>query len=273
MKITQGTVAVITGAGSGIGRALALGLATKGCHLAIADIKTEALMETATLIQQASPTKVSTHTLDVADLAAVEQFSQAVIEQHGKVQLLINNAGVALGGTIEEVSIADMQWLIGINYWGVVYGVKTFLPILRQQPEAHIVNLSSIFGIAAPPGQSAYASSKFAVRGFTQVLQGELLGSPIHVTCVHPGGINTNIAKDARVSGTPDPARVERERNQIARTLVMPSSQAAATIIRGIERNKNRVLIGNDARLLDIIARILPTSVANIIAARVNRLY
>lgn len=267
MQLTQGTVAAITGAGSGIGRALALHLSDKGCALALADINSQGLEETALLAQKRQAPKVSTHVVNVAERAAVQRFADEVTQQHGGVQLLVNNAGVALGGSFDEISLEDFAWLMGINFWGVVYGVSMFLPILRQQSEAHIVNVSSVFGLVAPAGQTAYASSKFAVRGFTESLRAELRGTPIHVSTVHPGGIRTNIAVNARMNIS-DPARVVAGQQQWEKLLRMPPEQAAATIVRGVMRNRERILIGNDAHLLDVLARLFPVSIGRILASR-----
>ena len=276
MKLTSGTIAVVTGAGSGIGRALALNLAARGCALALADVNADGLAQTAALIGDTSATSalVTTHKVDVSDLSAVERFASEVVERHGGAQLLINNAGVALGGAFAEVTLDDFAWLMGINFWGVVYGCKVFLPILQRQPAAHIVNLSSVFGLAAPPGQAAYASSKFAVRGFTQALRGELRGTAIHVSSVHPGGIKTNIARNARIGGAGaavDAARVREGKEYFERVLRMPPEQAAATIVRGVERDQARILIGNDARLLDALARLFPARIGDILANQARR--
>src|SRR5580692_3259219 len=205
MSFVQGGVAVVTGAGSGIGRALAQQLSAAGSALAIADIDEKGLAETAASLapKQAA---LSTHVLDVSNEAAVRGFAEDVIARHSRVTLLINNAGVALIGTFEELSLDDLRWLMGINFWGVVYGVKYFLPILKEQPRAHIVNLSSVFGIIGPPGQSAYSASKFAVRGFTEVLRHELEATSVFVSFVHPGGIRTQIARRARLGANTPPA-------------------------------------------------------------------
>src|ERR1700682_6555567 len=186
MREIRGIVAVVTGAGSGIGRALAIELASAGAQLAIADVNRAGLEETSKMLGQAT---VKTYIVDVSDVAAVEAFAGQVVKDFGRVSLLVNNAGVALHGTFAEISLADMEWLIKINFWGVVYGCKFFIPLLEREAEAHIVNISSVFGLVAPPGQSAYAASKFAVRGFTEALRSELRGTRIHVSCVHPGGI------------------------------------------------------------------------------------
>lgn len=268
MKLTPGNVAVVTGAGSGIGRALALHLAGRGCDLALADVKSDGLSETVAQIVAAGKARirVTTHIVDVSDRNAVERFAGEVEERHGGAQLLINNAGVALGGTFTEVSLEDFAWLMGINFWGEVYGCKAFLPMLLRQPAAHIVNLSSVFGLAAPPGQAAYASSKFAVRGFTEALRGELRATPIRVSSVHPGGVKTNIARSARVRNVdPEVARAALEDFTRA-NLRMPPAQAAAIIVRGVERDQPRILVGNDARLLDALARLVPDKMSDILS-------
>jgi NAD(P)-dependent dehydrogenase (short-subunit alcohol dehydrogenase family) len=265
MKVTPGTIAVVTGAGSGIGRALALSLGARGCALALADVNAVSLREMAALVRQTVAPKVTTAVVDVSDWAAVARFASEVEEEHGGAHLLINNAGVALGGTFEEVSLEDFAWLMGINFWGVVYGVKAFLPQLRRQAAAHIVNVSSVFGLAGPPGQTAYASSKFAVRGFTESLRAELTGTPVAVSCVHPGGIRTNIALNARTPVT-DPVRLEAAKERWEKLLKMPPEEAATIILRGVERNRARILIGNDARLLDALARLSPAAVGRLLA-------
>jgi NAD(P)-dependent dehydrogenase (short-subunit alcohol dehydrogenase family) len=271
MKLAPGVVAVVTGAGSGIGRALALGLGARGCALALADINAAGLDETAALVNETAAPTVTVSIVDVADCTAVSRFASEVEERHGGAQLLVNNAGVALGGFFDEVSLEDFAWLIGINFWGVVYGVKAFLPQLRRQAEAHIVNVSSVFGLAGPPGQTAYASSKFAVRGFTESLRAELAGTPISVSCVHPGGVRTNIAVNARAAEMDrDPARMAAAQKRWEKLLRMPPEEAAATIIRGIERNRARILVGSDARLLDAVARLSPAGIGRMLANQVK---
>jgi NAD(P)-dependent dehydrogenase (short-subunit alcohol dehydrogenase family) len=267
MKLTPGTVAVVTGAASGIGRALAVTLGGRGCALALADVNAAGLRETATLASQTGTPRVTTALVNVAEQSAVSRFASDVEEQHGGAHLLINNAGVALGGTFAEVALEDFAWLMGINFWGVVYGVKAFLPQLRRQQAAHIVNISSVFGLAAPPGQTAYASSKFAVRGFTESLRAELQGTAVAVSCVHPGGVKTNIASNARTTVT-DPVRLAAEQKRWEQLLRIPPQEAATVIVRGIERNRARILIGNDARLLDALARLSPTVVGRLLADR-----
>jgi NAD(P)-dependent dehydrogenase (short-subunit alcohol dehydrogenase family) len=260
MKINQTTVAVVTGAASGLGRALAVRLAQEGASLAVADVRAEALDETAQMLKPAgsSPRKVTTHVVDVADKERVAAFAREVVEAHGRASLLINNAGVGLFGTAEQLSIEDIEWLMGVNFWGVVHGVKHFLPILRREPQAHIVNISSVFGIVGPVGHSAYAASKFAVRGFTEALRHELFGGPIRVSVVHPGGVKTNIAINARPGAGADQAAVERERaifNIAARTT---PDTAADRIVRGVLRDEERILVGPDAWAIDRIQRWAP---------------
>jgi len=260
-------VAVVTGAGSGIGRALAQRLALAGSALALADVDENGLNETAASLG-AKTASVTTHVLDVSDEAAVRALADDVAGRHGRVTLLINNAGVALLGKFQEISLDDFRWLMNINFWGTVYGVKYFLPVLKQQPRAHIVNLSSIFGIIAPAGQSAYCASKFAVRGFTECLRHELEGTNVFVTSVHPGGIATAIARRARLGAqTPKVAQTESVTlfEKVAR---IPPEEAADTILRGVERKQGRVLIGGDARMLDVLQRLKPATYWKAMAAR-----
>ncbi|MBP8006124.1 MAG: SDR family oxidoreductase, partial [Acinetobacter sp.] len=203
MKTFKDKVAAITGAGSGIGQALAIALAKQGCNLALSDVSETGLANTVALLQ-AFPVKVTTHKVDVATRDEIAAWAKTVVEQHGKVNLIFNNAGVALGSTAEGVSYEDLEWLIGINFWGVVYGTKEFLPYLKQSGDGHIINISSMFGLTAQPTQSAYNASKFAVRGFTESLRQELdiENSGVSATCIHPGGIRTNIAKAARMNNS-----------------------------------------------------------------------
>lgn len=258
MPFISSAVAVVTGAASGIGRALAQQLSAAGSALAIADIDEKGLAETASSLS--GKTAVSTHVLDVSDEEAVKSFADDVIARHGRVTLLINNAGVALIGTFEEISLDDLRWLMGINFWGVVYGVRYFLPILKQQPRAHIVNLSSIFGIVGPVGQSAYSASKFAVRGFTEVVRHELQGTSVSVSCVHPGGIHTPIAKHARL-GTYAPQKQKDDAVTFFEKVTPTSPEAAAArILQGVEKREPRVLIGKDARQMDIVQRLRPAN-------------
>lgn len=250
-------VAVLTGAGSGIGRATAVALARRGCHLAIADINGENLAATAALVDGAG-VRVSQHLLDVADRAAVAALPEAVLAAHGKVSVVINNAGVALGGRFEQVSEADFDWLMRINFDSVVCMTRAFLPHLHAQPQARLVNLSSLFGLISPPGQAAYSASKFAVRGFSNALRHELAGSSVGVTVVHPGGVATSIANSAKAPLGADEQMIERHRRAAQKMLRMPPEKAAEIIVRGIENNRARVLVGNDALIVSWIERLLP---------------
>jgi short-subunit dehydrogenase len=264
--LAEGT-AVITGAGSGIGRALAQHLARAGAPLALADVNEAKLRETVASLE-ATSAEVTTHIVDVASESAVRAFAEDVARHHRRVTILINNAGVALLGTFEQISLDDLRWLMEINFWGTVYGVHYFLPLLRQQARAHIVNLSSIFGIIAPAGQAAYCASKFAIRGFTEVLRHELQGSNVYVTSVHPGGIATDVARNARIGAhAPESLRVEAI-EQFARLAKIPPPTAAARILLGIERREGRVLIGSDAKAMDILQRLRPATYWNTLAKR-----
>jgi NAD(P)-dependent dehydrogenase (short-subunit alcohol dehydrogenase family) len=259
MSFLNGGVAVVTGAGSGIGRALAQRLAEAGSALAIADVDEAGLTQTAQLIGS-KKVPVSTHVVDVAEEAGVSAFAEEVSKKHGRVTLLINNAGVALEGTFEEISLDDIRWLMNINFWGVVYGVKYFLPMLKREERAHIVNISSVFGLIAPPGQPAYSASKFAVRGFTECLRHELAGTPVRVSCVHPGGIKTAIARRARVGAGVKRTGLGEKAAKFEKLFRTSPEEAADRILRGVERSEPRILIGSDARKIDILQRLRPAS-------------
>ena len=253
----EGGVAVVTGAGSGIGRALAHRLAREKMSLALADVDVGGLQGTAEQIAD-SKIVVSTHVVDVSDARRMEEFASEVVQRHGRVTLLINNAGVALIGNFEEVSLADIEWLMGINFWGVVYGVKNFLPVLKRQPRAHIVNVSSIFGMISPAGQAAYCASKFAVRGFTEVLLHEFEGTSVGVSCVHPGGIRTNVVARARVGAAAHPSIRDMTLAYFERVAITTPENAADRIVRGVRRNDPRILICDDAIRLDRLQRWMP---------------
>jgi NAD(P)-dependent dehydrogenase (short-subunit alcohol dehydrogenase family) len=253
----QKRTAVITGAASGIGRGLAVALARRGCHLALADIN-EAGLEQTTQRVAAPGLRVSSHRLDVADADAVTAFPSVVRDVHPGVDLLFNNAGVALGGTFEQVSASDFEWLFAINFWGAVRMTRAFLPLLNASDDARIVNLSSVYGLAGPPGQTAYAASKFAVRGFSEALRHELEGSSVGVTVVHPGGVATAIADNARLPVGTSAAEAARGRAAANKLLKMPAEEAGEIIVRGVERRRPRVLVGSDARLIDLFVRLLP---------------
>jgi len=260
--------AVLTGAASGIGRAIAVSLARRGCNLALADVNDAGLSETARLAQADSPSspapasrmRITQHHLDVGDRSAVAAFPQAVLAAHPCVDILINNAGVALGGTFEAVSEEDFEWLFAINFWGVVRMTRAFLPLLQKSDDARLVNISSVFGLISPPGQTAYSASKFAVRGFSNSLRHELVGSHVGVTVVHPGGVATSIADNARVPKDMPPEEIARRRATAKKGLRMPPAQAGEIIVKGIERRSPRVLVGNDAKLLAFVERLAPKS-------------
>ena len=254
-----GRTAVITGAASGIGRAIAVSLARRGCHLALADIDEAGMTET-TDLTRAFNVRTTQHCLDVADRAAVAAFPEVVAAEHGGVDVLVNNAGVAVGGTFEQVSDEDFEWLFEINFWGVVRLTRAFLPLLRASGDARVVNLSSVYGLIAPPEQVAYAASKFAVRGFSEALRHELEGSGVGVTVVHPGGVNTPIADKARVPADASEEEIEQRRERNRKLLRLPPEIAGETIVRGIERRQARVLVGSDARVISAIVRLLPVS-------------
>ena len=272
----RGGVAVLTGAASGIGAALAVDLARRGMHLALVDVNATGLEATATQARAAGVT-VSTHALDVADHAGVAALPDAVLAVHGRVTVLVNNAGVALGGRFEQVAAEDFDWLMAINFGGTVRLTRAFLPMLAREPAAQLVNVSSIFGIIAPPGQTAYVASKFAVRGFSESLRHELemSGSRIGVTLVHPGGVRTAISTNARLARNLDAAEVEREKASWRSLLVLAPEKAAEVIATGIERRTPRVLVGNDAKGAAIVQRLFPVTywkhVARDLARRVKR--
>jgi NAD(P)-dependent dehydrogenase (short-subunit alcohol dehydrogenase family) len=271
MSFLSNGVAVVTGAGSGIGRALAQQLAAAGSALALADIDEAELLETARSLEKKSAL-VTTHVLDVADEDGVRSFAEDVAGRHGRVTLLINNAGVALHGNFEEVSLDDFRLLMNINFWGTVYGVKFFLPLLKREKRAQIVNISSVFGMIAPAGQCAYAASKFAVRGFTEALRHELDGGNVCVSCVHPGGIRTQIARRARVGAGVTGTGHQEKAARFEKLLRTSPEAAAARILRGVERREPRVLIGADAYQVDILLRFRPATYWKTLSRRLEKL-
>jgi len=265
-----GRVAVITGAGGGIGRATALAMARRGCHLALADIDETGLAATARAAQ-ALGVRATGHCLDVADRDAVRALPQAVLAAHGRVDLLMNNAGVALGGTFEQVQEDDFDWLMEINFHAVVRMTRAFLPHIRNSDDGRIVNVSSIYGIITPPGQSAYAASKFAVRGFSNVLRHELEGSSVGVSVVHPGGVATSIASKARVPAGAPQDEIERGRKTMQKLLRMAPEEAGAIIVRGIEQRQARILVGSDARAAALLERLAPVGYWNLLKKAIKR--
>jgi len=269
MQTFRDRVVVITGAASGIGRALARAFATEGSRLALADVDAAGLAETAKL---AGAKECLTEIVDVSDRTAVERFADQVRSRFGVAHVVINNAGVALSQTLAETRYEDFQWIMGINFWGVVHGTQAFLPLLRAADEAVVVNVSSVFGLIAFPTQGAYNASKFAVRGFTEALRHECEGTSIRAICVHPGGIRTSILKNARfysdAFGHNDHARSMAEFEQIARTT---PERAAEKIVVGIRKRKLRILIGPDAYVIDLMQRLLPARYMKVVAAVLSR--
>ncbi len=256
MKTLTGAVAAITGAGSGIGRALAIELAGRGCELALADIDEGGLAQTQALLP--GGLRVTTRRVDVSDQGAVDAWRDAVTSDFGRVSVLINNAGVALRGTHDVTSVRDLEWIMGINFWGAVYGTYAFLPLLKAEPQANIVTISSLFGLIAPPTQIGYCASKFAVRGFSEAIRHELGPTSVRLTVVHPGGIKTAIAARSRDAEFADTANRERETKAFERKLVTPPEVAASKIVKAILSDKPRLLIGNDAYLCDLVRRLFP---------------
>ena len=276
MKNLKAKVAAITGAGSGIGQALAVELAKLGCDLALSDINEAGLQDTENQVTNYGA-KVTSCSLDVADRDAVFQWAEQVNSDFGQVNLIFNNAGVSLSETIESMSYENFEWLMNINFWGVVHGTKAFLPMLRASGEGHIVNVSSVFGLIAVPSQSAYNAAKFAVKGFTECLREEMVldDCNIGVTCVHPGGIKTNIVRNSRIgdvgkAGAQDKNKAAKMFEKAARTT---PEEAAKAIINGVKKNKPRVLIGTDARVIDTVQRTLPTAYQNILVWGAKRNY
>lgn len=263
MKSFQNKVAAITGAGSGIGRALALNLAGRGCALALSDVNTTGLQETARLAE-ARGVKVTQTRVDVASQDAIYAWADATVREHGKVNLIFNNAGVALGAAVDGMKSDDFRWIMDINFWGVVHGTQAFLPHLKASGEGHVVNISSIFGIIGVPSQSAYNASKFAVRGFTEALRQELdiENCGVSSTCVHPGGIKTNIARDARFDDNMK-ALIGQDaaqgKSEFEKLFITTPDSAAETILLAVRRDARRVLIGPDAVAVDLMQRLMPT--------------
>ncbi|MCA1634760.1 MAG: SDR family oxidoreductase [Acidobacteria bacterium] len=270
MRQLEESVAVVTGAATGIGRALALRLAAEGSRLCLADINEAGLDEVSRALKDGGA-EVLSLVVDVADSRQVEALAGAVSERYGRADLLFNNAGVTLLGDFEEVSLADIEWLMAINFWGVIYGVKHFLPLLKQRQKAYIVNMSSVFGIVAPPGQAAYSASKFAVRGFTEALRHELEGTSVQVSTVHPGGIKTGIAASGRVGAQVSPDRRERDCAKFERLAATLPERAAERIVRGVLRGETRILVGRDASQIELIQRLLPVSYWRFIGPIVER--
>lgn len=262
MEYFRDKVAAVTGAASGMGRALAVELARRGCHLALSDVDEAGLQATAAQAR-AHGVRVSVARVDMAARDEVQAWAERVAQEHGKVNLVFNNAGVALSALLESVKPEDFRWIMDINFWGVVWGTQAFLPHLKASGAGHVVNTSSLFGLLAAPGNGAYNASKFAVRGYTEALRMELelSGVPVSATCVHPGGVRTNIARAARIdphalmlNGMSAAEAVERFDRMLD---VTSPAKAARQILRGVERNRRRVLVGVDAWFLDKLVRLL----------------
>ena len=277
MKSFQNQVAAITGAASGMGRTLAIELARRGCHLALSDVNEAELVKTAELAGKHG-VKVTVRKVNVADRDAVFAWADQAARDHGKVNLIFNNAGVALTANVESVKIADFEWIMGINFWGVVHGTQAFLPHLKASGDGHIVNTSSLFGLMAVPTQGTYNASKFAVRGYTEALRMELEieGACVSATCVHPGGIATNIAMAGKIdeSVTAKTGVSEADHKRAANKLinVTTAESAALQILKAVERNDRRVLVGPDARFLDKVVRLLGSTYQVLVMRQVRKM-
>lgn len=272
MKTLDGKVVVITGAGSGIGRALALQAADRGATLALTDWDEVGLVETAQQVQTRTHREVRTDKLDVRDRRAMHHYAASVREALGRVNVIVNNAGVALHGDFEEVSYEDFEWVMDVDFWGVVQGTKEFLPHLIESGDGHVVNISSLFGLLAMPGQTAYNAAKFAVRGFTEALRQEMILAkrPVQVTCVHPGGIKTAIARNARATASHDQAQVAKHfDSKLAR---MTPERAAEIIWEGVLADRPRVVVGADAKLLDWFVRLVGARYQRVFTLAARRL-
>lgn len=258
MNHFEGKVAAITGAASGIGRALAVNLSRRGCALALSDVDAAGLAETEALCQNQS-VLVTRDVVDVASRPAMYEWADSVVQTHGRANLIFNNAGVALGSTVEAMSWEDMDWLMDINFWGVVHGTKAFLPHLVRSGDGHVVNVSSVFGLISVPTQSAYNAAKFGVRGFTDALYMELKVAkhPVSATTVHPGGIRTNIVKNARLDESVGVAADRELTHGRFQAISMTSpDKAATTILRAVRRRRRRITVGPDAKAIDLLSRL-----------------
>ena len=266
MKTLDDKVVVITGAGSGIGRALALNLTRRGSLLALSDVDETGLAETVAQVRKAGATRVRSDRLDVADRDGFGRYALDVVEEFGRVNVVINNAGVALAGDFNDLEYTDIDWIVGVNLWGVVHGTKEFLPHLIASGDGHVVNLSSLFGLISIPGQSIYNATKYAVRGMSEALREEMLvaGHPVGVTSVHPGGIKTAIARNSRVSAKEDKqATADLFDKKLAK---MSPEKAAEIIVNGILKNKARVLVGLDAHALHHMGKLLGSRYQDVVA-------
>lgn len=268
MKDLQNRVAAVTGAASGIGRMLAVHLAGQGCNVAISDVDRAGLQQTSDMIDSRD-VRITSHIVNVADRDQVKAYAEDVVDKHGCIHLLINNAGVVVTETIEDVGYDDFEWIMGINLWGVIYGCKAFLPYLKQQDEAHIVNISSVNGIFTNPNNGPYCTTKYAVRGFTETLCQELKKTSVRVSCVHPGGIKTNIVRNARYYKAADPDINHEELVEVFDEFLAwtTADKAARIIISGIKKNKHRIMVGPDAYVYDWLKRLFPIGLQKLVAA------
>ena len=264
MRTVNGSVVVLTGAGSGMGRATAIALAKKGAALALSDVNRRGLDETVGMLP--AGTHVTATIVDVAKLDEMLAWAKDVEAEFGRVSILINNAGVALYGFYEDYSRADLEWIMDVNFWGPVNGAQAFLPLLKREPAANIVTLSSLYGLVAPPANVGYSASKFAVRGFYESLRHELADTPVRVTVVHPGGVATNIAKTSRSAAKADTSFKSADLERFSKLLRMPPEKAAELIVGAIEHDKERLIVGVDAQILQAVQRLFPASYYKIIA-------
>jgi short-subunit dehydrogenase len=277
MKNFKNQVAAITGAASGMGRTLAVELARRGCHLSLSDVNEAGLAETAEMSRKLG-VKVTTQKLDVSNRDAVFAWADQTAMDHGKVNLIFNNAGVALTVNLDIVQQRDFEWIMGINFWGVVYGTQAFLPHLKKSGDGHVINTSSLFGLMAVPSQGTYNASKFAVRGYTEALRMELevAGEPVSATCVHPGGIATNIAMAGKID--PNMERVsgmsaEKQRKLANKLINVTTAESAALqILKAVENNERRVLVGPDAKMLDKVVRVLGSYYQVLVTRRLKKM-
>jgi short-subunit dehydrogenase len=267
-----GGTAVVTGAASGIGAALAGLLAARGSNLVLVDRDKERLDGVADGVRREHPQlAVDTYVVDLSDAAATDEAAEALAAAHPGTTLLVNNAGVALGGRFDQVTLEEFDWVMAVNFRSVVRLTHAFLPVLKAHPGSHLVNVSSVFGIFAPAGQAAYAASKFAVRGFSEAVRHELAENGVGVTVVHPGGIKTRIAETARTGSGVSAEEYEQGRRQFAKLLRMPPEAAAAQIVAAIEKRRPRLLIGASATVPDVLVRLMPGSYWKLIARRAGR--
>jgi short-subunit dehydrogenase len=270
--VFAGGTAVVTGAASGIGEALAHALARRGSDLVLLDRDAGRLGGVVAAIRGMEPSvSVTAHVVDLAGAAAIAEVAEAIRREHPRIRLLVNNAGVALGGRFDQVTLEEFDWVIDVNFRAVVHLTHLLLPALKAEAGSHVANMSSLFGLVAPAGQAAYAASKFAVRGFTEALRHELAGDGVGVTSIHPGGVRTRIAESSRPGSGLPPEEHEAGVREFAKLLRIDPADAAETILSGIERRRGRVLIGGTARFLDVVARLLPASYGRVLGVMSRR--